>query len=145
MCLRSNKLQTCAKCAVFLKLKMRTIYQNLTELTIIFHLLFILFVVVGGFFANRKRWLTIIHLCSVAWAVFAEVSPGVICPLTQLENHFAFLAGLSTYQEDFVSRYLIPVIYQENVSVNVQYILVVAVICINLIAYKVFWKMRPDW
>ncbi len=123
---------------------MRLIYQILTELTIIFHLLFILFVIVGGFFANRKPWLMIIHLCSVAWAVFAEVSPGVICPLTQLENHFALLSGLSTYQEDFVSRYLIPVIYQENVPVKIQYLLVVAVICINLIAYKVLWKRRPN-
>ncbi len=117
---------------------MRLIYQILTELTVIFHLLFILFVVLGGFFANRKRLLTFIHLCSVAWAVFAEISPGVICPLTELENYFAFLAGLSTYQEDFISRYLIPIIYQEDVSVNIQYILVVVVICINLIAYKVF-------
>ena len=123
---------------------MRLIYQILTELTIIFHLLFILFVVVGGFFANRKRWLKIIHLCSVSWAVFAEISPGVICPLTQLENHFAFLAGLSTYQEDFVSRYLIPIIYQEDIAANIQYVLIVLVICINLIAYKVFWKRRPN-
>lgn len=120
----------------------RLIYQILTELTIIFHLLFILFVIAGGFFANRKRWLMIIHLCSVAWAVFAELSPGIVCPLTQLENHFALLAGLATYQEDFVSRYLIPIIYQQDVSVNVQYILVAVVICINLIAYKVLRKRK---
>ena len=123
---------------------MRLLYQILTELTIIFHLLFILFVVAGGFFASRKRWLTIIHLCSVAWAVFAEISPGVICPLTQLENHFALLAGLTTYKEDFVARYLIPIIYQDHIGVNIQYVLVAAVICINLIAYKVLWKRKPN-
>jgi uncharacterized protein DUF2784 len=120
------------------------IFQILTELTIIVHFLFILFVVAGGFLANRKRWLMIIHLCSIAWAVFAELSPGIICPLTQLENHFAFLAGLSTYKEDFISRYLVPIIYQENVPVKIQYVLVVIVICINLIAYKILWKRRTD-
>ena len=123
---------------------MRLIYQILTELTIIFHLLFILFVIAGGFIANRKLWITIIHLCSVSWAVFAEISPGIICPLTGLENHFALRAGLSTYKEDFVSRYLIPVIYQEDVPVNVQYILVLLVVCINVIAYRVLWKRRDN-
>lgn len=121
---------------------MRILYQILTELTIVFHLSFILFVIAGGFFANRKRWLMILHLCSIVWAVFAELSPGVICPLTQLENYFAFHAGLSTYKEDFVSRYLVPVIYQENVSVKIQYVLVMAVVCINIIAYRKLLKRK---
>ncbi len=121
---------------------MTSLYKFLTELTIIVHLLFILFVVAGGFIANRKRGLTIIHLCSLAWAVFAEISPGVICPLTKLENYFAFHAGLSTYQDDFVSRYLVPVIYQENVAVNIQYILVAVVIVINIVAYRALWKRK---
>lgn len=83
-----------------------------------------------------------IHICALAWAVFAEISPGVICPLTALENHFALLAGLSTYQEDFIARYLIPVIYQDGVAVNVQYALIAIVLTVNLIAYKTLWKRR---
>lgn len=121
---------------------MKTIYQILTELTIVFHLLFILFVIAGGFLAGKKSWLKIIHLCSLAWAVFAEISPGVICPLTRLENYFAFRAGIATYQEDFISRYLVPVIYQENVAVKIQYLLVAIVILINLVAYRKFWKRK---
>ena len=121
---------------------MKVIYQLLTELTIIFHLLFILFVITGGFLANRKPWLITIHLCSVAWAIFAELSPGVVCPLTQLENYFALHAGISTYKQDFVSRYLVPVIYQENVPVNIQDVLVAAVILINVIAYTLLFKRR---
>ena len=119
---------------------MKLLYQILTELTIIFHFLFILFVIAGGFFAYRKLWLIILHLCSVAWAVIAEITPGVICPLTKVENYFAFLAGLSTYQEDFIAHYLVPVIYQEDVSVNIQYVLIAVVVCINLIAYTLLWK-----
>lgn len=119
---------------------MKTVYQILTEFAIVLHLLFIVFVIAGGFIAYKKRWLTVIHLCSLAWAVFAEISPGVICPLTALENYFAFRAGISTYKEDFISRYLVPVIYQENVAVPVQYVLTVLVIVINVIAYRRFWK-----
>ncbi len=115
-------------------------YLFLTQLTVIFHILFILFVIAGGFFIHKKRWVRIIHLGSLTWAVYAELSPGVICPLTALENYFGQHAGLSTYKEDFITRYLIPVIYQENITYNFQIVLVVIVICINIIAYKIRWK-----
>ncbi len=115
------------------------IYLFLTEITVIVHLLFIVFVVAGGFFANRRRWSTVLHLAAVGWGVFAELSSGVICPLTTLENHFGTLAGLSTYQEDFVTRYLIPIIYQESLTPTVQYLLVGIVVIINVIAYKSKW------
>jgi hypothetical protein len=85
-----------------------------------------------------------IHIVSVVWAVYAELSPGVICPLTTLENYFAYHAGLSTYKEDFITRYLIPIIYQEGLTPNVQYFLVGVVICVNIIAYKIRWKQR-NW
>ena len=104
--------------------------------------MFILFVVLGGFFILKNRWITIIHIASVVWAVYAELSPGIICPLTTLENYCAFHAGLSTYKEDFITRYLIPIIYQESLSSNAQYFIVGFVICINVIVYKIRWKQK---
>lgn len=95
------------------------IYLFLTQLTVIFHILFIIFVMVGGFFIHKKRWIRIVHLGSLAWAVYAELSPGVIWPLTTLENYFGQHAGLLTYKEDFITRYLIPIIYQESILTNV--------------------------
>lgn len=77
-----------------------------------------------------------VHIMSVVWAVVAELSPGVICPLTWLENYFAFRAGLSTYEDDFVTRYLVPVIYQENLDSNIQFILAGVVILVNLLIYS---------
>src|SRR3974390_1295372 len=99
-------------------------YRALTELTIIVHLLFILFVVTGGFLARRWWWLTVIHLSAVAWAVYAELASGVVCPLTDLENHLAERAGLATYKEDFVTRHLVPVIYPDQLTPTVQGVLV---------------------
>ena len=118
------------------------IYLFLTQLTVIIHMAFILFVVLGGFFIHKKRWIRVVHLGSLIWAVYAELSPGVICPLTTLENYFGYHAGLSTYKEDFISRYFVPIIYQEGLTSNVQYVLVGVVICINVIAYKIRWKQK---
>jgi Protein of Unknown function (DUF2784) len=118
------------------------IYLFLTQLTVIFHILFILFVIVGGFFIHKKLWIRIVHLVSLAWAVYAELSPGVICPLTTLENYFGQHAGLATYEGDFVTRYLIPIIYQENITYNFQITIVIIVIFINIIAYKIRWKQK---
>jgi hypothetical protein len=120
------------------------IYLFLTRFIVIFHMLFILFVILGGFFIHKNRWIRIVHMVCVIWAVYAELSPGVICPLTSLENNFASHAGLSTYKEDFITRYFIPVIYQENLSSAIQYCLVAFVIFINAIAYKIRWKQK-DW
>jgi hypothetical protein len=120
----------------------RYIYHFLTQLTIIIHLLFILFVIVGGFFANKNKWIRLFHICSLVWAVYAEISPGIICPLTTLENYFGHRAGLSTYKEDFITHYLVPVIYQENISNNVQLLLTGLVILINGIAYWLYFKAR---
>ena len=118
------------------------IYLFLTQLTLIIHMAFILFVVLGGFFIHKKRWIRVVHLGSLIWAVYAELSPGVICPLTTLENYFGYHAGLSTYKEDFIIRYLVPIIYQEGLTSNVQYVLVGLVICINVIACKIRWKQK---
>jgi hypothetical protein len=116
-------------------------YQFLTQLTLIIHLLFILFVVLGGFIAGR-RWVKFIHIACVVWALYAELSPGVLCPLTTLENYFAYRAGIATYEEDFVSRYLVPVIYQENLTREIQFILAGVVVLTNVIAYtyQLKWK-----
>ena len=96
----------------------------------------------GGFFIHKKRWIKVVHLSSLIWAVYAELSPGVICPLTTLENYFGYHAGIATYKEDFITRYLIPIIYQENLTPNIQLIIVGVVICINLIAYKVIRQQK---
>jgi hypothetical protein len=48
---------------------------------------------------------------------------------------FALRAGLATYEEDFITRYLVPVIYHDGLTPKTQYLLVALVIGINLLAY----------
>ncbi len=115
----------------------KSIYLLLTQLTVIIHIGFILFVILGGFFIHKKPWIRVVHLSALIWAIYAELSSGVICPLTTLENYFTYHAGISTYKEDFITRYLIPIIYQENLTPNIQFIIVGVVICMNVLAYKI--------
>jgi hypothetical protein len=118
-------------------------YRVFTELTVVTHMAFILFVVLGAFLARHRPWLMVLHLGALAWAVFAELSPGIVCPLTSLENFFAQKAGIATYDSDFVTRYLVPVIYQDGVSPLCQILLVVAVLALNAFAYLLPRKTRP--
>jgi len=119
---------------------MQIVYKILTELTILTHFAFIIFVVVGGFFVYRRRWLMIPHLIAILWAVYVELTPGIICPLTSLENYFALRADIATYEEDFVTRYLVPVIYQENLTPNIQFMLAAVVVFVNIVAYIIIWR-----
>ena len=96
-------------------------YRALTDLTITVHLAFVVFVVAGGILARRRRWLMPFHLVALAWAVYAELSPGIICPLTAVENCFAIRAGITGYDEDFIANYLVRVIYQEGLPQNRQF------------------------
>jgi hypothetical protein len=120
-------------------------YRALTEVTIIVHLAFIVFVVAGGIVARRRWWLTIAHLAALSWAVFAELSPGIVCPLTTFENFFAVRAGITSYSGDFVAHYLVPVIYQEGLPMYWQYLLIVLVIGFNVFIYaSLLWRRRSD-
>ena len=66
------------------------IYRWLTDLTVTIHFAFLIFVVAGGIATRRYRWLIVPHLLCVAWAIYVEATPGLVCPLTPLENYFAF-------------------------------------------------------
>jgi hypothetical protein len=119
-------------------------YRALTEATILFHLGFILFVVAGGLLVRWRGWLAPFHFAALAWAVYAELSPGVICPLTAAENYFAFRAGIATYTGDFIARYLIPVIYQNGLTQSRQNFLAAVVIVLNLFVYATLLLRRKN-
>jgi hypothetical protein len=118
-------------------------YHALTDLTVIVHLAFIVFAVGGGLLARRRRWLMPVHGAALAWAVYAECSSGIICPLTSVENFFAERAGMTSYSGDFVTHYLVPVIYQEDLPQKWQEIAALAVVVFNGFIYaSVPWSRR---
>jgi hypothetical protein len=111
------------------------LFRILTDLTVAVHFGFLIFVVAGGFLARRYRWLAPPHLLAAAWGVYVEATPGLVCPLTPLENAFAIRAGEAGYQGSFIEHYLVPILYPEGLTREAQWGLAAFVVAINAVAY----------
>ncbi|HPX30233.1 MAG TPA: DUF2784 domain-containing protein [Smithella sp.] len=114
-------------------------YHILADILVAAHFLFILFVVFGGLLVIRKPSFAWVHLPAALWGAVVEIF-GWICPLTPLENHLRTLAGESVYSGDFIARYLLFLIYPENLTPSIQKGLGAGVIVINLIFYFIAFK-----
>ena len=111
-------------------------YNVLANAIVLAHFLFIAFVVGGGLLVIRWPRIAFVHLPAAVWGAVVEIF-GWVCPLTPLENHFRFLAGDSSYGGDFIARYLIPIIYPENLTTTIQQVLGGLVIAVNIIFYTI--------
>jgi Protein of Unknown function (DUF2784) len=110
------------------------LYRFLADAIIIIHLIFILFVILGGLLALRnKRW-SIVHLPAVIWAAAIEFK-GWICPLTPLENWFREKGGNAIYQGDFIEHYVLPIIYPADLTRGLQIFFGLSAIIINIAVY----------
>jgi hypothetical protein len=119
------------------------IYRVLADLTLVLHLLFIVFVVAGGLLSLRWTWAPLVHLPAALWGVFVEVS-GRVCPLTPLENALRRAAGVSGYSGGFVEHYLAPAIYPSALSQPAQLALAALVVLANAVVYSVVWKRHRN-
>lgn len=116
-------------------------YDILAKAIVLVHFLFIVFVIFGGLLVIRWPCLAFVHLPASIWGAAVEIF-GWICPLTPLENHLRQLAGESNYTGDFIARYLIPVIYPENLTATLQQIFGGFVIAVNIIFYTIAIRKR---
>lgn len=116
------------------------LFQVIADALVVAHLLFIGFVVAGGFLVLRWPRLAWVHLPAAAWGAAVEFM-GWVCPLTPLENHLRRLAGGGAYAGGFVERYLLPVLYPEQLGVATQFVLGGLVVAVNVLAYGlVLWR-----
>ena len=122
------------------------IYKLLADLVFIAHLVFVLFVVLGGIAVWRWPKLAWLHLPSVAWGALIEFA-GWICPLTPWEQSLRQLAGAKGYAGGFVEHYVLPILYPEGLSRDVQIVLGVLVLAINAVAYALIIRrnQRGGW
>ena len=114
-------------------------YELFANLTLIAHLIFILFVIFGGllFFIFSKVFY--IHLPALLWGIYIEFTNSV-CPLTYLENWFLNKAELATYSNGFINNYLYPIIYPDGLTNNIQIYLGITLIVINILIYGLIFK-----
>jgi hypothetical protein len=113
----------------------------LADALVVVHLLFVAFVVGGGFLLMRWPKLAWLQLPAASWGAYIEFTGGV-CPLTPLENRLRVLGGDSAYTESFIERYLLPILYPENLTSPTQLALGVAVGAVNLVAYGLAYRAQ---
>ena len=111
----------------------------LADLVVLAHVGFVLFVIAGGLLALRwpaARW---VHLPAAVWGGWIEFSGG-ICPLTPLENTLRQRAGEAPYAGDFVSHYVVPVLYPGGLTRPTQLVLGLLVVGVNVGVYWWVWS-----
>ena len=116
-------------------------YGFLADLVMVLHFAFILLVVFGGLLALRWQGFTLLHLPAVLWALFLELKPGTLCPLTPLEQTLRLQAGGPTYRGGFIEHYLGSIIYPD-MSVQDQYYLGVGLFILTVVIY---WLVYKKW
>ena len=117
------------------------IFRLLSDLVVLLHLAFILFVAAGGLPVLRWPKLAWLHLPAAAWGAVIELN-GWYCPLTPLENYFSRLAGSQGYAGGFIEHYLLPVIYPAELTRAIQVGLGILVIAVNCIPYSLLLYRR---
>jgi hypothetical protein len=104
------------------------------DLLVILHLLFIIFVLLGGLFVAHWHWTALLHIPAVIWGALIEYQ-GWICPLTPMEQQLRKAAGEAGYEGGFIEHYILPIIYPDFLSREIQIGMGTVVIIFNLLVY----------
>ena len=74
------------------------------------------------------------HIPAAVWGALIEFK-GWICPLTPWENQLRLAGGEAGYSGGFIEHYLIPIIYPDDLTSQIQVALGIFVILINVFIY----------
>ncbi len=116
-------------------------YSLLADLVLIVHLAFVVFVLWGGLLVLRWWWVAWLHVPAAIWGAVVEFT-GWICPLTPLENWLHEQGGEASYRSDFIAEHLLPLLYPEGLTHNVQLLLGTGVVVLNAAVYWGLWQMH---
>jgi uncharacterized protein DUF2784 len=110
------------------------LYVVLADLIAIVHALFVLFVIFGSLFVLRWPRAAWLHGPALAWGLAVECV-GTTCPLTPLESRLRALGGESGYNEDFLSHWLLTLLYPEFLTRGLQISLGASLLMLNACLY----------
>ena len=117
-------------------------YRVAADLVLVFHLLFIAFVVGGVFLTWRWPRLVWVHLPAMVYGALIEFV-GFTCPLTPLQNYLSRRGGETAYRGGFISHYLVQVIYPRGLTRGIQIGLGLFVLLIAAVGYAGYLRRRP--
>lgn len=111
------------------------VYSALAIVVLVFHALFILWIIFGALLTRHRPVLRLLHVASLVWGIITELTLWP-CPLTIVENWFESQAGVEPYSGGFLLHYLDKLVYPE-ISTILLTIVGVLVCVVNLALY--FW------
>ena len=118
------------------------IYRIAADCVLLLHLAFTLFAVLGGLLVLRRPSLLWLHLGAVFWGVAIELADWT-CPLTPLENFLRERGGEAGYAGGFIEHYIGLILYPENLTIALRYLLGLGLVAVNLLIYGyIFWIRR---
>lgn len=109
-------------------------YSIAAHVVMLIHFAFVCFVVAGALLILKWPRLIYIHLPAMVWAVLLEFRSW-ICPLTPLEQVLRKAAGEQGYSTGFLEHYLLPILYPEGLTWDIQILLGSLLLAVNLIIY----------
>lgn len=118
------------------------IFRVLADATVVVHIAFVLFVVLGCGLVVRWPRVAYLHIPAMAWGMWVVFARRV-CPLTPLENWFRRQGGGPSYTETFIDHYLVPLLYP-SLSSDIQYGLSGLVLMINALVYLTVFRRRSE-
>lgn len=114
-------------------------YGILADTVVILHLLFVLFVVLGGWWVAYRPRIAWLHVPAFLWGAGVELAGGM-CPLTPLELWLRRAAGEEAYTGGFVEHYLLAVLYPDGLTRTDQVVLGLLVLGVNAVWYARAWR-----
>ena len=124
------------------------LYRVLADVAVAAHLLFIVFVFLGGLLTFRWPRLAWVHVPSFLWggaiALFSW-----ICPLTYLENDLRRRGATEGYTTSFAEEYMVPLVYPERLIGDFPrsgfIVIGLLVLALNAVIYwRLATRLRPE-
>lgn len=112
---------------------MSTLSSIVVDSLVILHLVFIVFVLLGGLLVLWRRWVLYLHVPAALWGILIEFLDWR-CPLTPLEQYFRQFNELP-YQGTFVDHYILPIVYPVILTQELQIFFGVSVLAVNILIY----------
>ena len=114
------------------------LYKIATDVTILFHLMWIGFLIFGALLAYKRPWLRALHLTGLAFSLTMQIC-GWYCPLTYVEQWLRYQQGSDvTYTGSFIAHYAERLVY---LTVSPLMVLVLTlVICGGTITLYIAWS-----
>jgi hypothetical protein len=87
------------------------LYRIAADITVILHLLWIIFLITGAFVGRRVAWVKRIHIGGIVFAIVIQIF-GWYCPLTHLEIRLRRMQDPSqSYTGSFIIHYIEKIVY----------------------------------